>query len=179
MASTANKVLSRRSGDFDDLKVKGTTKVFEGSAVSRASGLARPLVKTDANFAGWCEVYVDNSGGSDGDKRVQVRRGTQYRELAVVGATGVGDIGKSVYASDDETFTLTASANMFVGLVVDHVSGTKCVVKLMPNVRLMPAIADLGQDISATYVEAEIQAISDKVDAILAALRTAGFLLTG
>ena len=35
------------------------------------------------------------------------------------------------------------------------------------------AIADLGQDISATYVEAEIQAISDKVDVILAALRTA------
>ena len=40
----------------------------------------------------------------------------------------------------------------------------------------MPAVADLDQDISATYVEAEVQAISDKVDALLAALRTAKLL---
>jgi acetolactate synthase small subunit len=38
------------------------------------------------------------------------------------------------------------------------------------------AVADLDQDISATYVEAEVQAISDKVDALLAAMRTAGLL---
>lgn len=40
----------------------------------------------------------------------------------------------------------------------------------------MDAIADLNQDISVTYVEAEVQAISDKVDALLAALRAAGLL---
>tara|TARA_R110002012_G_scaffold272092_2_gene457546 strand:- start:932 stop:1231 length:300 start_codon:yes stop_codon:yes gene_type:complete len=40
----------------------------------------------------------------------------------------------------------------------------------------MAAIADLDQDISAAYVEAEVQALSDKVDALLAALRTAGLL---
>ena len=40
----------------------------------------------------------------------------------------------------------------------------------------MPAVADLDQNISATYVEAEVQAISDKVDALLAALRTAKLL---
>lgn len=40
------------------------------------------------------------------------------------------------------------------------------------------AIADLNQDISASYVEAEVQAISDKVDAILAALRSAGVIAT-
>lgn len=38
------------------------------------------------------------------------------------------------------------------------------------------AVADLNQDISAAYVEAEVQAISDKVDALLASLRTAGVL---
>ena len=32
-------------------------------------------------------------------------------------------------------------------------------------------IADLNQTISATYVQAEVQAISDKVDELLAALR--------
>lgn len=38
------------------------------------------------------------------------------------------------------------------------------------------AITDLAQDISATYVEAEVQAISDKVDTILAMLRTHGLI---
>lgn len=40
------------------------------------------------------------------------------------------------------------------------------------------AIADLGQDISATYVEAEVQALSDKVDVLLAMLRTHGIIAT-
>ena len=40
------------------------------------------------------------------------------------------------------------------------------------------AVADLGQDISATYVEAEVQAISDKVDALLAQLRVSLVIAT-
>jgi hypothetical protein len=40
----------------------------------------------------------------------------------------------------------------------------------------MAAVADLNQTISGSYVQAEVQAISDKVDALLAALRTAGLL---
>lgn len=32
-------------------------------------------------------------------------------------------------------------------------------------------VADLGQTISATYVQAEVQAITDKVDELLAQLR--------
>lgn len=44
------------------------------------------------------------------------------------------------------------------------------------DVQTTDAIADLDQDISTTYAEAEIQAISDKVDLILAALRTAGII---
>ena len=40
------------------------------------------------------------------------------------------------------------------------------------------AVADLNQDLSAAYVEAEVQAISDKVDALLASLRAAGIIAT-
>jgi len=39
-------------------------------------------------------------------------------------------------------------------------------------------VASLGQDISATYVEAEVQAISTKVDALIVALETAGLMAT-
>ena len=37
-------------------------------------------------------------------------------------------------------------------------------------------VAALSQDVSETYVEAEVQAISDKVDAILAALKASGLM---
>ena len=40
----------------------------------------------------------------------------------------------------------------------------------------MGAIADLDQTISDPPTQAEVQALSDKVDALLAALRTAGLL---
>lgn len=40
------------------------------------------------------------------------------------------------------------------------------------------AVTDLGQDISGTYTEAEVQAISDKVDELLAVLRTAKVITT-
>ena len=37
-------------------------------------------------------------------------------------------------------------------------------------------VADLNQNISAAYVEAEVQAISDKVDVILVELRKQGVI---
>lgn len=39
-------------------------------------------------------------------------------------------------------------------------------------------VAPLAQTISGTYDDAEVQAISDKVDAIIAALKTAGLMAT-
>lgn len=46
------------------------------------------------------------------------------------------------------------------------------------GVNSMPVIADLNQTVSSPPTQAEVQAISDKVDALLAALRTAGILET-
>lgn len=40
------------------------------------------------------------------------------------------------------------------------------------------AIADLGQTISPTYDQTQVQAISSKVDSILALLRTQGLIST-
>lgn len=42
------------------------------------------------------------------------------------------------------------------------------------SVLMAAAVADLDQTISGTYSQSEVQAISDKVDALLAALRTSG-----
>lgn len=40
------------------------------------------------------------------------------------------------------------------------------------------AVADLNQTISGTYSQAEVQALSDKVDELLAALRASGIIAT-
>jgi hypothetical protein len=42
--------------------------------------------------------------------------------------------------------------------------------------RRAAAVADLDQTIGATPTQAEVQAISDKLDALMAALRAAGLL---
>lgn len=45
--------------------------------------------------------------------------------LSVTGVTGVGDVGTTVYASDDDTFTLTSTSNTAVGKIARYISGTK------------------------------------------------------
>jgi len=159
------------------LPVVASDIVYIGSALGdNGSGYARPLTAGDP-FLGFAEDHQDNSAGSAGDLDVKVRSQGVVK-LAVTGVTGVGDVGEPVYASDDGTFTLTASTNTLVGTVQRHVSGTTCMVTFASSTlqRKAAAVADLNQTISATYDQAEVQAISDKVDALLASLRTAGTL---
>lgn len=111
-----------------DLKVIASDIIYEGAAVGdNASGYARPLVALDP-FLGFANKRCDNSAGAAGAKRVNVLTKGQV-ELAVVGATGVGDIGDTVYASDDATFTKTSTGNTAIGKIADWVSGTTCIVE--------------------------------------------------
>lgn len=114
-------------GEIGEIPVIAADIIYEGAAVGdNGSGYARPLAAADP-FLGFAESTVDNSAGAAGDKRVRVReRGKVV--LAVVGASGVGDVGEVVYASDDDTFTLTSSGNTPIGKVARHISGTTCLV---------------------------------------------------
>jgi len=104
-------------GDYNHLPVKATTKIYEGAAVGidAASGYARGLNAGDA-FQGFAERTADNSAGSNGDVKVSVRTKGVVK-LAIAGA-GITDVDKPVYASDDGTFTLTATGNSYIGKVV-------------------------------------------------------------
>jgi len=106
----------------NDFPVVAADIIYEGAAVGdNASGYARPLVAADP-FWGFATRKADNSAGAAGDINVNCReRG--YVVLPVVGVTGVGDVGDTVYASDDNTFTLTAGANTDIGKV-DRYIGT-------------------------------------------------------
>ncbi len=107
-------------GDFNDVPMVADDIIYEGAAVGEdGNGYAQPLTAGDP-FLGFADVMADNSGGAAGAENVRVRQ-FGLVQLAI-GSLAITDIGKPVYASDDDTFTLTASTNSHVGRVVRFVS---------------------------------------------------------
>jgi len=111
-------------GETQDLPVIASDIIYEGAAVGEnGSGYFRPLVATDP-FAGFAQSKADNSAGAAGAINVRVKtRGRVI--LAVTGVTAVTDEGSTVYAADDNDFTLTSTSNTAIGKVVRYISGTR------------------------------------------------------
>jgi len=123
----ADKARNFELGDLQDLPMIASDIIYEGAAVGdNGSGLARPLVAADP-FLGFAERTADNSAGAASALRVRVRTRGQV-QLAVTGAASAADVSETVYASDDDTFTLTAGSNTAIGKVSRWVSGTTCIV---------------------------------------------------
>lgn len=112
-----NKPRAYELGDIQEYPVIAADIIYEGAAVGEnGSGYARPLQAGDP-FLGFAERIVDNSAGAAGDKRVRVKRKGQV-QLAVSGASAItANDGPLVYASDDDTFTLTATSNSPIGRI--------------------------------------------------------------
>lgn len=123
-----DKILSFETEDqYNDLPVAATTQIFEGCAVGdNASGYMRKLVAGD-DFRGFCDRQADNSTGAAGDINVRVRREGCVR--LPITSVAITDVDKPVYASDDNTFTLTATSNSYIGRIlrVDAAAGTAIV----------------------------------------------------
>lgn len=127
LASDKNRTWSIHGNEFDtDLPCVASDIVYLGAAVGEASGYFRPLVAADA-FSGFALLNCDNSTGAAGAKNIHVRaKGTAI--LNVVGVTAVTDEGSTVYAADDDTFTLTVGTNSPIGKIIRHISGTQVAV---------------------------------------------------
>jgi predicted RecA/RadA family phage recombinase len=82
------------------------------------------------------------------------------------------------FDSSDSTVTATAAGNTPIGVAHEAATetSTSCKVRLVEHPKRAANVAALSQDISGTYSEAEVQAISTKVDAILTALKNAGIM---
>lgn len=157
-------------GDRNHLPVIAADIIYEGAAVGdNGSGYARPLVAADP-FRGFAVTDCDNATGSAGDKRVEVR--TKGRVQLAIGSLAITDVGKPVYASDDDTFTLTATSNSYIGRVIGFVSAGVGVVSFdaaKGSLGLLAAISTAdGSD--ATTTQTLANAIKAKVNAILAQL---------
>ena len=123
----ANKPRAYELGERNELPVVAADIIYEGAAVGdNGSGYARPLVAADV-FLGFAREQAENgtTAGANGVKLWEKGK----IQIAVTGVTGVGDVGETVYATDDDTFTLTASGGSAIGKVARHVSGTTCVVE--------------------------------------------------
>lgn len=125
---TEDKQRAFEIGDINSLPVVAADIIYAGAAVGDNAGYARPLVAGD-QFHGFCILRADNSDGAAGDINVQVRK-SGCVVLNVTGVDGTDDIGKTVYASDDNTFTISTEAgNSKIGVIRRHESGTRCVVE--------------------------------------------------
>ena len=132
MALTAELYHTYYEGDYEAYPVAIGVKVFKGALVSvNSSGYARPLNVAD-KFVGIAEDTVDNTAGANGADNVKVRRKTNV-ELSVTGAS-TASVGAKVYASDDNTLTLTASTNLLVGVVRKTLGNNRVVVELNAGV---------------------------------------------
>lgn len=116
-------------GEIEAYPVIAADIIYEGAAVGEnASGYSRPLEAGDP-FQGFAIAKVDNSTGSAGDKRVEVKTRGRVR-LTVAGATAItANDRPAVYASDDDTFTLTASSNSLIGYVSRWIASTDVIVE--------------------------------------------------
>lgn len=123
---SANVQRDYERGETNTLPVAASATIYQGSAIGLSSGYARQLVAGDV-FKGFAEAKADNSGGSAGDVKVQVKH-TGLIYLAV-DSVAITDEGKAVYASDGATFTLTQSTNTRVGTVHRFVSTGYAIVK--------------------------------------------------
>jgi hypothetical protein len=59
----------------------------------------------------------DNASGAASAKLIKILRSGVVKNLPVTGLDNVNDAGATVYASDDDTFTLTASGSSSIGKV--------------------------------------------------------------
>lgn len=137
MALSADTPRVYELGDVNELTVAATVTIYEGAFVFalKADGtavVASPALSTHA-FAG---IAIQ---GATAGNRVRIKdRGKVV--MAVTGASAAS-VGAIVYASDDNTLTLTASTNVPVGYVSRHITSTTCLVEFRATAERDTAVA--------------------------------------
>ncbi|MBT4836645.1 MAG: cytoplasmic protein, partial [Methylococcales bacterium] len=125
---SASELRDYQLGDIEEYPVIATDKIYEGAAVGEnGSGYSRPLVAGDA-FQGFNITDIDNSTGAAGDKNVRVKTRGRVK-LSISGIAITSNDRPAVYASDDNTFTLTSTSNSLIGFVSRWVSSGVAIVE--------------------------------------------------
>lgn len=104
---------------FADVPGKISTTIYQGAAVTDdgSGGECDGLLAASEAFLGFVERGVITNATTS-DINVRIRQKGVIKDLAVTGLDADTDIGVAVYASDNNTFTLTSTTtNVQIGKV--------------------------------------------------------------
>jgi len=129
MALSADTNIIKELGSLTALPVAASTKIYQGAmvGVNPATGYARGYTSGDF-FAGHAEEQADNSASAvAGAINVNIQKGN-YSLQATLSGVAVTDVGKEVFAVDDNTLTLSKTGAR-VGRVLRYVGTNTCIVE--------------------------------------------------
>ena len=157
-------------GEFSEYPVLAAVNIYEGAMIGLqvSSGYARPLETGDV-FVGHAMDRADNTSGANGAIRVKVRVGI-YRSQQTITSVAVTDVDKPVFASADDTLTLTQSTNVRVGRVARHVGTNTFVVEFQTS---PGTVAHIPNPSGGATIDAEARTA---INAILVALESYGIV---
>lgn len=156
------------TGELASYPVLGNTTIYEGAMVGlqTSSGYVRPLASGDV-FVGHALARVENNPGANGAKTVIVRRG-RYVAKCTLTSVAITDTDKPVFASADDTLTLTQSTNVLVGRIAGYVGTNTCYVEFNTS---PGAVAHIANPSGGSTVDTECRTA---VNSILIALESQG-----
>lgn len=126
MATTANARIQRADSDKGHAAVAASLKIPQNGLVFRNSaGYAVNIVASGANpLLGLAAKEADNTAGAAGDIKVELWTEGVFT-LGFAGATlTIADVGKKVFATDNDTLSLTSTSRTPVGVLREVLTAT-------------------------------------------------------
>jgi len=158
-ALTEDKSLQYTEGVELAFEVSAADTIYGGSFVCvAADGYAVPGADTAGLiFQGVATEQVDNSGGSDGDEQVVLRRRGLIKALLDTAIT-IANVGDNVFLVDDQTVDITAytTHDIFCGIIAGYIDTTHAWIDIEPAIRQ----ADVATHIADTTGAHAASAIS-------------------
>ena len=106
--------------DVNTIPLAASAQVYQGSIIgNNGAGYGRALTAGDKFLGIVHNDGVLNGSTAGGSSCNVIARGV-LKNIAVTGASAAADLGRLVYASDDDTLTLTAGANTLVGRITRY-----------------------------------------------------------
>ncbi len=129
------------SQELVELPVADNVKIYKGALVGRdrSTGYARPLTAGD-DFLGVAYRLADNTGAGHTAGGINVRLHQMVDVVHALSGVTVSEIGKDVYASADDTLTLTPTGNSRVGRIVAVETSNTARVRCQPATGLSGAL---------------------------------------
>ncbi len=164
------------SQELVDLPVEDNVCIYKGALVGRerATGYARPLIAGD-DFLGVAYRRADNTGSGHAAGALTVRLHQMIDIVYPLAGAVQSDLGKDVYASADDTLTLTPNGNSRIGRIVALQGAGMVRVRCRPVTALTGVLENLPM---LTLADASATLTLDHVNRTLLIANTASRTLT-